>query len=93
MHFWWQEIQEQAHRDEKASTVRYNVKSSDICIARILIYYFNSAFDSRTFKQGCPAGIKLCLSVDRKYLEVKEVVDDHNHEVSKVSYTAICRHV
>ena len=35
-------------------------------------------------KQNCKAGIKLNLSEDGQYLEVKDVSDVHNHEVSKV---------
>ncbi len=38
-----------------------------------------------TLKQGCIAGIKLWLSEDHKFLTVTDVVEDHNHEVDKVS--------
>ena len=37
-----------------------------------------------TVKQNCKAGIKLNLSEDGQYLEVTDVCDVHNHEVSKV---------
>ena len=37
-----------------------------------------------TVKQNCKAGIKLNLSEDGQYLEVTNVCDVHNHEVSKV---------
>ena len=45
---------------------------------------------ARTFKQDCSAGIKLCLSLDGKFLKVTEVKEDHNHEVSKVSHVLTC---
>ena len=35
-------------------------------------------------KQNCKAGIKLNLIKDSQYLEVMDVCDVHNHEVSKV---------
>ena len=37
-----------------------------------------------TIKQNCKAGIKLNLSLDGQYLEVTDVCNTHNHEVSKV---------
>ena len=37
-----------------------------------------------TIKQNCRAGIKLNLSEDGQYLEVTDVCNVHNHEVSKV---------
>lgn len=45
----------------------------------------------RTFKQDCSAGIKLCLSLDGKFLKVTEVKEDHNHEVSKAIYDHLPR--
>ena len=38
----------------------------------------------RTAKQGCPAFVMLTLSSDGQALEVKELISEHNHEVSKV---------
>ena len=38
-----------------------------------------------TVKQNCKPGIKLNLSEDGQYLEVMNVCDVHNHEVSKVA--------
>ena len=41
-----------------------------------------------TLKQGCNAGIQLCLSEDKQCLKVTEVNEEHNHVVSKVSFTS-----
>ena len=39
---------------------------------------------SRTLKQGCKAGIKVTLSDDCQYLEVVDVNESHNQDMSKV---------
>ena len=39
---------------------------------------------SSTLKQGCTASIKVTLSDDCQYLEVVDVNESHNHDMSKV---------
>ena len=43
----------------------------------------------RTYRQNCPAEIKFGLSDDLQQLQVKSIVDEHNHEVSEVSIIII----
>ena len=43
-----------------------------------------------TLKQGCSAGIKLILSEDGQYLEVTEVISEHNHVVNQVIASLMC---
>ena len=45
-------------------------------------YYCSTACS--TLKQGCKAHIKFELSSDCQSLQVTEINEDHNHEVSKV---------
>ena len=47
-----------------------------ILIVQIILLFLGS-----TLKQGCTAGIKLILSEDGQYLEVTEVIGEHNHAV------------
>ena len=54
-----------------------------ICNGIICVYLMFLLIYS-TVKQNCKAGIKLNLSEDGQYLEVTDVCDVHNHEVSKV---------
>ena len=51
-------------------------------------HYF-TVFGS-TLKQGCTAGIKLILSDDGQYLEVTEIIGEHNHAVHQVSASLMC---
>ena len=39
---------------------------------------------SSTLKQGCKTGIKVTLIDDCQYLEVVDVNESHNHDMSKV---------
>ena len=39
-----------------------------------------------TMKQDCKAGIKFILSDDCQHLVVTEVNEEHNHNISKVSW-------
>ena len=56
-----------------------------ILIVQIMLLFLGS-----TLKQGCTAGIKLILSEDGQYLEVTEVIGEHNHAVHQVRASLMC---
>lgn len=55
----------------------------------ILLVHIILLFHGSTLKQGCTAGIKLILSEDGQYLEVTEVIGEHNHVVHQVSAMSV----